>query len=219
MQTVSKQPESGNSSLEAMQGGFGDPVLQTQAIFRAIMEAMARPGTIMPLESDAMPPAPLYSLSGAILATLADADTPLWLSPGLSAEANISGWLTFHVGAPYAAEPAQASFAMLDEATKLPALEIFCLGEQDYPDRSTTLIIQVERLGNQGNWQLTGPGIKESARLGVEPVSSLFASQWALNNQLFPRGVDVILVAPDAIACLPRTTKISIIQETAHKER
>ena len=37
-----------DASLDAMIGGLGDPVFQTQRLFRSIMDAMARPGTIHP---------------------------------------------------------------------------------------------------------------------------------------------------------------------------
>ena len=36
--------------------------------------------------------------------------------------------------------------------------------------------------------------------------------EWKGNRQRFPRGVDVILAAPGGIACLPRTTRISVME-------
>ena len=197
------------SNVAAMHGGLSNPVMQSQAIFRVIMDAMARPGKVISTTTDAEPPAPLNALAGAILATLADADTPLWLDQHLSSQKSLKDWLTFQVGAPFAVEPSQATFAVLSQADRLPSLEIFAQGEQDYPDRSTTLIIQVEHLSNDPVWALHGPGIKDTAHLSVQPISPLFLGQWADNNSLFPRGVDIILVSSDAIACLPRTTRIT----------
>ncbi|WP_245417939.1 phosphonate C-P lyase system protein PhnH [Cohaesibacter celericrescens] len=211
MQPSSKTPMFSEPNFEAMQGGLGNPVMQSQAIFRAIMDAMARPGTIIPVQTDARPPASLIPLSGAIIATLADADTPLWLDRKLADDKTLIEWLTFHVGAPLAVEPSQATFSVFSSGADLLPLEVFAKGSQDYPDRSTTLIIQVEKLSNQRLWSLSGPGIKDSNDFAVEPISPLFASQWADNNDLYPRGVDVIVVAPDAIACLPRTTKITVL--------
>ena len=195
-------------AAKAMQGGLSDPTLQTQRVFRAIMDAMARPGTIKPIRTDARPPAGLLPLVGAVLATLADADTPLWLDEALQGKLTVADWLTFHVGAPFAVEPARATFAVLSEAQKIASLDIFAQGQQDYPDRSSTLIIAVEELREEGDWTLSGPGIKTTTLLGVTPISPLFLDQWTANNNRFPRGVDVIFVAPDAIACLPRTTRI-----------
>lgn len=201
---------SNGTNLQAMQGGLGDPVLQSQTVFRTIMDAMARPGTILPLQTDAKPPMPLMPLTGAILCTLADADTPLWLDGKLTDDQTIADWLTFHVSAPYAAEPASAAFAVIANPEKLPPLEVFSAGTQEYPDRSATLIIQVEKISANGDWSLNGPGIKTTASLGVKPISPLFASNWSDNHKLYPRGVDVILVSANAVACLPRTTTITV---------
>lgn len=203
---INMQPH--KEAVRAMQGGLSDPTLQTQRIFRAIMDAMARPGTIKPITTDAKPPSGLCPLTGAVLATLADADTPIWLDEGLKTTPAVTDWLTFHVGAPFAVEPARATFAVLSDAQKIAALDIFAQGQQDYPDRSTTLIIAVDDLSMDGDWTLSGPGIKTTTSLGVAPISPLFLDQWTANNNRFPRGVDVIFVAPDAIACLPRTTRI-----------
>ena len=100
-------------NLDAMIGGLGDPVFQTQRLFRSIMDAMARPGTIHAMKTDAQPPASIYPLTAAVLATLADADTPIWLEGRLSDNRTLTSWLTFHIGAPFAPEPDAASFAVL----------------------------------------------------------------------------------------------------------
>ncbi|MCA3414980.1 MAG: phosphonate C-P lyase system protein PhnH, partial [Roseomonas sp.] len=47
--------------------GFADPVLDAQASFRAILEAMSRPGRIQRIEARITPPAPLCSAAGAAL--------------------------------------------------------------------------------------------------------------------------------------------------------
>ena len=208
--TISSLNPDMSPCAEAMQGGMSDPVMQSQATFRAVMDAMAQPGAIIPLEACMAPPAPLCAGAAAIIATLADADTPLWLDRTLAAETRLLDWLTFQTGAPFAPESAEAAFAVFASGVALPSLEIFNPGLQDYPDRSTTLIIQVETLEEGDQWQLTGPGIKDSKGLSVGPVSPLFVSQWAANNGLFPRGIDVIFVSPAALACLPRTTRISV---------
>ncbi|WP_319495831.1 phosphonate C-P lyase system protein PhnH [uncultured Cohaesibacter sp.] len=199
-----------DASLEAMQGGLGEPIYQSQRIFRSLMDAMACPGTIKPVATDARPPFPMFPLTAAVLATMADADTPVWLDGTMKDNGALKDWLTFHVGAPLADEPDVATFAVLSGKRDMPPLESFAKGLQDYPDRSATLLIQVERLGNKPDWSLSGPGIKDTQLLTVSQLSPLFVAQWQENHKLFPRGVDVVFIAPDAIVCLPRTTAITL---------
>ncbi|WP_319410555.1 phosphonate C-P lyase system protein PhnH [uncultured Cohaesibacter sp.] len=212
----------GNSHSEnanrAMMGGLTNPVFQSQKIFRAVMNAMARPGTIHALAVDAQPPAPMMPLTAGLLATLADADTPLWLGEQMSASKALTDWLTFHVGAPFAAEPLDAAFAILPGDAGRLALDIFSKGVQDYPDRSATLIIEVESLSHKADWFLSGPGIRHHQAFSVSGLSPLFLSQWQENQKLFPRGVDVIFVEEGAIACMPRTTAISLSAPNCAKD-
>ena len=90
----------------------------------------------------------------------------------------------------------------------MPSLSSFALGTQEYPDRSTTLILQVETLTEGEALTLRGPGIKGSETVAPRPMPGHFDMQWRENNALYPRGIDIILAAPDAVACLPRTVRI-----------
>jgi phosphonate C-P lyase system protein PhnG len=54
-----------------------------------------------------------------------------------------------------------------------------------------------------------GPGIKKTQTIAPRPLPGHFEMQWRENNALYPRGIDIILAAPDAVACLPRTTRIA----------
>jgi alpha-D-ribose 1-methylphosphonate 5-triphosphate synthase subunit PhnH len=53
-----------------------------------------------------------------------------------------------------------------------------------------------------------GPGIDGSTTFAPAPLPRHFVEQWKQNRARFPRGVDVVLAAPEGIACLPRTTRI-----------
>ena len=189
-------------------GGFADPVFNAQAVFRGVMDALARPGTVQPIAAFTDPPAPLSQTAGAIAATLFDHDTHIWLDPMLAGANAVAGWLTFHTAAPLAAQPIDADFALVGGPGGMPSLESFSQGTQEYPDRSTTLILQIEALEDGPPLRLAGPGIKESAIIMPVGMPVHFEEQWAANNARFPRGVDVLLAAPGGVVGLPRTTRI-----------
>jgi alpha-D-ribose 1-methylphosphonate 5-triphosphate synthase subunit PhnH len=191
-----------------LEGGFEEPVLDAQATFRAVMDAMARPARVVELAARAAPPSPLSALAGAIACTLIDSDTPMWLDPQLGKSEAVGAWLSFHTGARLTSAPAEAAFALIANPGEMPPLDCFAQGTQEYPDRSATLILQLERLEGGAPLTVRGPGIKGEATIGPVGLPADFARQWAENTKRFPRGVDLILVAGEAIACLPRSARL-----------
>ena len=184
---------------------FADPVLSAQSTFRSIMDAMAKPGTVVGLGEPLEAPAPLSRGSAAVALTLCDQDTPVWLDPMLAAGSEVAYWLRFHTGAPVVSEPSQASFAILADPAKAPPFDAFALGTAEYPDRSATLIFQVDRFARGAALTLTGPGIKGRNTLRAEPLPADFRQRLAANRALFPCGVDLLLVTDAAVAALPRS--------------
>ncbi|MER9344369.1 phosphonate C-P lyase system protein PhnH [Mesorhizobium sp. M0601] len=199
-------------ATQSIEGGFADPVFNAQTVFRAVMDAMARPGSVQPLPALAHPPVPLSATAGAVALALCDNDTPLWLDHALHASATVKSWLGFHTGAPLANTPADAHFALIATPAEMMALDGFSQGTQDYPDRSTTLILEVSDLVSGAPLLLEGPGIEKTATIAPAQMPRHFVEQWKQNNQRFPRGVDIILATSEAIACLPRTTRIKTME-------
>ncbi|WP_027165424.1 phosphonate C-P lyase system protein PhnH [Mesorhizobium sp. WSM3224] len=199
-------------ATQSIDGGFAEPVFNAQVVFRAIMDAMARPGTVQTLQQLAHPPAPLSATAGAVALALCDNDTPLWLDSPLQAEASVKAWLGFHTGAPLANTPADAHFALIAKPAEMVALDGFSQGTQEYPDRSTTLILLTSDLGSGPTLLLEGPGIEKTSMIAPTGMPRHFVEQWKQNNQRFPRGVDIILAAPGQLACLPRTTRIKTME-------
>lgn len=185
-----------------MRPGFADPVLDAQAAFRAVMEAMARPGRVLRLAAPPAPPPPLAPAAAAALLALADAETPLWTD----APEEARGWIAFHSGAPLLAAPGEAEFLLATAA--MPPLGLLRAGSDEAPQEGATLILQVEALQPGAGWRLSGPGIAEEHRLAVCGLPADFPAQWAANAARFPRGVDLVLAAGDALAAFPRTLRI-----------
>lgn len=192
----------------ALDGGFAEPVQDAQAVFRAVMDAMARPATTFDVKPSVAPPPPLAPTVGAIASTLLDADTPVWLDPTLDQSPDVREWLVFHTGASFTDQPGDASFALIGDGSALPGLDIFAQGTQEYPDRSATLVIAVEALAGGAPLTFRGPGILTTAMIAPRGLPSDFAAQWEDNTSRFPRGVDLVLVAGASLACLPRTARL-----------
>src|SRR5215467_15014654 len=100
---------------------FADPVLSAQATFRAILNAMARPGSVQPVGVTVSPPPPLNKGAAAVALTLCDQDTPVWLDTELRASASVCEWLGFHCGCPLVDDPVAAAFAFAGHSEKVPA--------------------------------------------------------------------------------------------------
>lgn len=184
-----------------MHPGFTDPVQDAQSCFRAVLEAMSRPGRVQVLEPVLTPPAALHPATAAVLLTLADAETPLHHDAGAEADA----WLRFHCGCPTASQ-AEASFALV--VGQPPALSSLAQGSDEEPERGATLVLQVSVLEAGRGWRLTGPGIAQEHRLLVEGLPPGFLDEWRAQRSSFPRGVDIILCAGNRIAALPRGIRI-----------
>ena len=193
--------------METIEGGFADLVLDAQSVFRAVMEALARPGMVQTLTPDAVPPPPLTPELGAVALTLCDHDTPVWLDPVLAASPEVTGWIAFHCGAPITADPAAAQFALVSDAALLPSLQAFGQGTDEYPDRSTTVVL-ASGIATRAV-TLRGPGIKDVLSTELPLPEGDFLAQWAENRERFPRGIDLLLVRSGAVIGLPRTTRIS----------
>ncbi|WP_041798384.1 phosphonate C-P lyase system protein PhnH [Rhodopseudomonas palustris] len=190
-----------------LSAGFADKVTSAQATFRAVMQAMARPGALQRLDAELHHvPAPLMPATAAIALTLFDHDTPLWLDAATKTSV-VTQWLRFHTSAPVVEAPEAAAFALIAEPHRMPTLECFALGSDDYPDRSTTLILQLESLDEGPGFELSGPGIRGAAALRA-PLPDSLVSQHEADHVLFPRGIDLILVSGPAMIAIPRTTRL-----------
>lgn len=191
-----------------LEGGFAAPVLQSQTVFRAIMDALANPGTgqnlVAPQTSSVHFTAELVST----LLTLTDHETPIWLDQRLQ-KPSVREFVGFHTGAPIVQEPGWATFAFATSAAELPRLDQFNLGTQEYPDRSTTIVLAVEALTGGKQMVIRGPGIKDHAHISPIGLPVDFVVQWAANRELFPRGIDLLLVAGGQVMGLPRSTRIA----------
>jgi alpha-D-ribose 1-methylphosphonate 5-triphosphate synthase subunit PhnH len=186
--------------------GFVAPARDAQATFRALLAAIAEPGSIRQVDPVIEPPAPLGRALAAACLTLLDFETPVWLAPSLGKAA--ADWLVFHTGAPITTDVGAAAFAVLTETDEIGPLDRFALGSDEAPEGGATLLIQVSGLaeGQGAGW--SGPGIETARRVAVPSLDAGFWRERAALVPLFPRGLDIFLCAADRVAALPRTTRV-----------
>jgi alpha-D-ribose 1-methylphosphonate 5-triphosphate synthase subunit PhnH len=105
------------------------------------------------------------------------------------------------VGAPFA-PLASCAFAV-GRWDVFGPLSVYLHGTAEYPDRSATLIAEVETLTPNGA-TLQGPGIHGQASLSLPEIAP-----FQHNAAQFPLGVDFFFTCGAQIAGLPRSTKVT----------
>ena len=221
-------------ALADLPPGFADAVHGTQTSFRCLLEAMARPGRVQSLAPAAahqlrFPPA-ISPAMAALLLTLCDADTRVWISPafGVGAE-QVHAFGRFHTGLVAVDDPRRAEFAFLP-ASDAPERTLRELphGSDEVPHDGATLVIDTPLLAaleedsagrttgllhpedaDPTPWvRLTGPGVQHAHRLAVGGLGLAFwRARQALQTR-FPRGVDVVFTCGERVAAVPRSTHV-----------
>lgn len=193
----------------ALKAGFVDPVFDSQAVFRSLMSATSYPGRVFTLDRTVSPPAPLGTAATALCLSLVDFETPVWLDEKARTDEMLT-YLRFHCGAPVHDAPGAAAFALIADPLAMPRLADFHQGEDEYPDRAATLVIEVPSLTDGVPTTWSGPGIDGSIAPRIAGLPDWFWSDWDLNGELYPMGVDVIFACGDAVVGLPRSIKVVV---------
>ncbi|SMC23633.1 alpha-D-ribose 1-methylphosphonate 5-triphosphate synthase subunit PhnH [Desulfacinum hydrothermale DSM 13146] len=186
--------------------GFGDPVLDSQRVFRVLLTVMSYPGRILKVTPLPQVPDGLCEASWSVLLTLADDAVSLWtdLPERSAARESIHGLC----GSPVAERPGKADLVLLTRPTELEPPYDFRLGTERRPELGATIVIQAATLSVGEGFALSGPGICDESFLKVTGVPESF---WAWRRSLekeYPLGVDLILTCGASLAAIPRTTRM-----------
>jgi alpha-D-ribose 1-methylphosphonate 5-triphosphate synthase subunit PhnH len=218
--------------------GFSNPVLDSQTVFRAALQALSNPGRLTEVFCDAEIPALAYRPAAALLLAVLDADTTLWVSESLR-ESVAPHWLAFHTGCQIVSNPSDAQFAWISHYDCLPEAKLFAQGSAEYPDQSTSCVYElpVKVVGPrelarpaQGlvpnqlmrPWWLSGPGLQKPLRLWIDDLPQKIADEIAnfrspakvsstlseLAGAPFERRIDLFLSTPSHLIGLPRSTHL-----------
>ena len=185
--------------------GFSDPVHDSQRTFRALLDALARPGIIQSTPSLTAPSELTSSCASACL-TLLDLETSVWLQPCLPE--SVRSWLLFHTGCRFTTDPNTADFAIIVDVESAPDLDQFGYGTPEYPEASTSLLMQIPSMEGGPEVTLKGPGILEEIAI-APPLAAEFWQQWQEMTPEYPLGLDIWFFADEQILGLPRTSRLS----------
>jgi alpha-D-ribose 1-methylphosphonate 5-triphosphate synthase subunit PhnH len=177
----------------------------SQQVFRAVLEALARPGTPMPL-----PREPLKVLAPAVTAIVALADS----TTGVCVLENPGDRWADAIATATASPIWPAEMARLVAATRpVSADEIrgFTRGSARAPEDAALVAVGVRDVyGGSRRWTLAGPGVCGTVTVAPQGISEGFVAARAEAVAAYPAGIDVLLVADDGrVVGLPRTTTIS----------
>lgn len=198
------------AALERLAPGFADPVHDSQAVFRVLLDTLARPGTVgwvKPILDASGPLAHMPCAAVAALLTLADYSTPIWLQ---REDLALADTLRFHTGAPVVAQAGDAAFAYIHDPEQIPAPDVFALGDPEHPEHSATLLIRVDALDGGRALTLKGPGIETHTTITPLGLPDAFWDARAALANAFPCGIDCYLVCGLAVIGIPRTTLVEI---------
>ena len=194
--------------MKFVKQGFNDPIHDAQNVFRFILNAMSMPSSLQSIPSE-LSFGQANAATTQILLALTDSTTPVWLSEAFKTDSELTQNLQFHANTPLATRQDKASFALLggDQNTDINQ---FCWGNAEYPETSTTLIIQVNSLSEGVELELSGPGIDGKALVNVDGIHQSLLNQIMVINKSQPLGIDVLLTCENQLMALPRTTLIAL---------
>ncbi|WP_313081972.1 phosphonate C-P lyase system protein PhnH [Atlantibacter sp.] len=187
---------------------FATPVHDAQHSFRRLLKAMSEPGVIVSLHQLAHGWPPFGQATTSVLLTLADNDTPVWLSARMGNDI-VRQNLRFHTNVPLTDDLASALFAVADETLTSTQLNLLSQGSAVAPETSATLIMQVASLSGGRMLRLTGAGIHEE-RMVAPQLPECVIHELTERPHPFPLGIDLILTCGDRLLAIPRTTHVEV---------
>ena len=206
-----------------MREGTFDVTFDSQMIFRSLLDAMARPGSIVVLPdinitSPAMNRYPLL-----LLMTLLDHEVSFCVSGHRDANVNanrqaVAEYLVSNTGSNESAI-GDADFILVCEGSLHGLIRRVKLGTLEYPDESATVVYDVCSIGDRGYdghdeyilHELSGPGNAGKCMIAISGMEKAEIED-VLAMRDYPLGIDAILSDRNGnIACIPRSTNVRVM--------
>lgn len=176
----------------------------SQQVFRAVLEALARPGTPMTLAHR-----PLEVLPAAVVPVFALADLTTAVCVLEDAGDPWGAAVTTATSAPtWPAEMARLVAAV--RPVSEDEVRGFARGSAAAPEDAALVALGVRDVhGGPRQWTLSGPGVRGTASIAPQGLPAGFVTARAEAVDAYPAGIDVLLVTDDGrVVGLPRTTAI-----------
>lgn len=187
---------------------MNDPVLRHTAVFRRLLQVSSRPGNVVSLADLIRPDQLIKTLNPLIeliTLTLCDVETSFCFSSNQTAAHQLAQLSASHLVSP---EQADLIVILLGD-DPLPLIETAKTGDLISPDRSASLLIEVEKLSADQDYALSGPGIKDITHMGITGLDRAWVQAFTDKNSEFPCGIDLFLIDQYAnLSAIMRTTKV-----------
>jgi alpha-D-ribose 1-methylphosphonate 5-triphosphate synthase subunit PhnH len=179
--------------------------VDSQQVFRAVLEALARPGTAM-----ALPDGPLRTIAPAVVPVFALADLGTGVCVLEHADDRWGDVVTTATNAPLWPAELARLVAAVRPVTE-DEIRDFTRGTTAAPGTAALVSLSVPDVhGGARRWRMTGPGIDGETTLSPVGLAPGFVAARADAVAGYPAGIDVLLVTRDGrVVGLPRTTTIT----------
>lgn len=188
-----------------------DLVHDIQSVYRKVLNSMARPGVIETLEEQKKIDIEVSCNKGTFLVMLMllDGEVSFNIVSEKSEEmTSLISQMTYSKQKNL--EEADYIF-VLEDASEKSLAEVYKLakiGTLIGPNKSATIIAEVNSINNNDDLELSGPGIKDKKSLSISG-NNKWIKERELKNKEYPLGVDAIYIDKEyKVVSLPRTTKI-----------
>jgi alpha-D-ribose 1-methylphosphonate 5-triphosphate synthase subunit PhnH len=187
---------------------YSDTIIQDHAMFRVLLQAMSRPGSVC-LAPQASETTGRHDLLIKILRCLMDNEVTCHVfdDPGEDLYREI-----YRATCSSRVDLSTADFLIFSQGTSRGGVTAARRGTLEYPDSGATVVYLVDELGEcDGEADLHGPGIDGTLR---PLISGLAAGELELlreSNAEFPLGLDALFLDNNGrIMCIPRSTRIGV---------
>lgn len=187
---------------------ISDTILATQQMYRMLLDLSSHPGKIATFRDETINDT---SYSEALIATtntLFDNEIAFYMEN--EQESKVISAIT---GAHRTNIIAESDFVITTEAS-LSTAQLLQLNKGTLlsPEKSSTLMLEIESIGSGYLYRLTGPGIKHHSDLQLS-ISPEIIEQRTQMCEEFPMGIDLIMCDKDNhIVLIPRTTNMEVLK-------